>query len=163
METHLQHLKIIPLEFPRAMTSRSGRTCTMATIFSQMLFFNAATGYALTICLAGLALTTTTLPKISLLPALVAGFVRIYNRAKPGTAKTPVFFTSFAATLARVLSNLEATFCFNSHPLANAFASAPFVIAFAPVFLAAFIGTGNMVQDVNLGCSCKIGPRVLSH
>merc|ERR1719382_288003 len=97
MVMHLHHLQIIPLEFPRAMTSGAvGKTCTMASTLSQILFFNAATGYALTICLAGLAFTTTTLPKISRLPALVAGFVRIFNRVKPGTAKTPVFLTSFA-------------------------------------------------------------------
>merc|ERR1719190_201909 len=128
----------------------------MGATLSQMLFFNAATGNALTICLAGLAFTMTTFPKISLLPALIAGFVRIFNRAKPGTAKTPVFLTSFVATLARVLSNLDDNFCFNSHPFANAFASAPFVMAFAPVFLAAFIGTGSMVQKLNIVWLCEI-------
>merc|ERR1711920_903742 len=43
----------------------------------QMLFFKAATQYALTIVLAGLALTITTLPNISHLPAFVAGFKRV--------------------------------------------------------------------------------------
>ena len=65
--------------------------------------FKAATGYALTIFLAGFAFTMTTLPKTSRLPALVAGFVLSLRRANPGIAKTPVFLTSVAATPASSL------------------------------------------------------------
>merc|ERR1719150_779672 len=67
---------------------------SISTLFIQMLAFKAATGNALTIFRAGFAFTMTTLPKTSLFPAFVAGFVRIFNRAKPGTVKTPVFFDS---------------------------------------------------------------------
>merc|ERR1719476_28659 len=37
MVMHLHHLQIIPLDFPRAMTSRSARTCRMATTLSNAL------------------------------------------------------------------------------------------------------------------------------
>merc|ERR1719476_291089 len=37
MVMHLHHLQIIPLNFPRAMTSRSARTCTIATTLSNAL------------------------------------------------------------------------------------------------------------------------------
>ena len=80
-----------------------------------MLAFKAATGNAFTIFLAGFAFTMTILPKTSLLPALVAGLLRIFMRANPGTVKTPVFFTSWVPTAARASNNLEATDFFTSH------------------------------------------------
>merc|ERR1711972_656733 len=107
---------------------------------SQILFFKAATGYAFTIFLAGFALTITSLPKISRLPAFVAGLVRSFKRHKPGIAKAPVFFTSFEATSAKLFSTLEQIFCFNSNEVANAFARLPFVMARAAVLVVAFIG-----------------------
>ena len=58
--------------------------CIMAS--TQMLAFKAATGNALTIFFAGLALTMHILPKISSLPALVAGFARILRRQRLGMA-----------------------------------------------------------------------------
>merc|ERR1712072_1618208 len=48
---------------------------TAATV--QTLAFRAATGKAFTTFFAGLAFTMTTLPKTSLLPAFVAGFIRV--------------------------------------------------------------------------------------
>ena len=111
---------------------------SISTLLLQMLAFKAETGNALTIFRAGFAFTMTTLPKTSLFPAFVAGFVRIFNRAKPGTVKTPVFFTSAVATLASVSSNLEATDFFTSHPLANASAIPPLDMARTTAF--AFIG-----------------------
>merc|ERR1712060_375000 len=77
--------------------------CPRASV-SQMLFFSAATGKALTIFLAGFAFTTTTLPNISRLPAFVAGFVLTFNMARPGTVNLPVDLTSFVATAARLAS-----------------------------------------------------------
>merc|ERR1719296_162549 len=56
---------------------------------------------AFTIFLAGFAFTITTLPKISLLPAFVAGLVRVLSLHRPGTVKAPAFFTSCVATCAR--------------------------------------------------------------
>merc|ERR1712039_660570 len=81
---------------------------------TQMLFFKAAAGKAFTIFFAGLALTMTTFPKISFLPAFVAGFVRVLRRQSCGIEKTPVFATSFDATSARVFNKVEATFCLSS-------------------------------------------------
>merc|ERR1740120_276605 len=73
----------------------------------QMLAFNAATGNAFTIFLAGFAFTMTTFPNTSRFPALVAGFVRIFKRAKPGTVNTPVFFTSHAVANASAIPPLD--------------------------------------------------------
>merc|ERR1712176_640579 len=97
----------------------------MEHFYSQILAFNAATGNAFTIFLAGLALTMTTFPKTSRFPAFVAGFVRIFKRAKPGTVNTPVFFTSWVATRASSSSAFDATVFFSSHAVANASAMPP--------------------------------------
>merc|ERR1719464_1128106 len=76
---------------------------------TQMLALRAATGNALTMVFAGLALTMVILPKISLLPALVAGFMRVLIRHRPGMVKTPAFFTSTVAISARLAITLVAT------------------------------------------------------
>merc|ERR1719230_325133 len=68
----------------------------------QKFFLSAATGKAFTTVFAGLAFTTTILPKISLLPALVAGFLRVLILARPGMTNKPLFFTCSAAMLARL-------------------------------------------------------------
>eukprot|EP00974_Lingulodinium_polyedra_P055195 5306498-Lingulodinium_polyedra.AAC.1 len=60
-----------------------------------MFFWRAIAGNAFTTFLASLALTTTVLPKISLLPALVAGFVRVLISRSPGIVNTPELWTSF--------------------------------------------------------------------
>merc|ERR1712084_69312 len=104
----------------------------------QTLAFSAATGNALTIFLAGFALTMTTLPKTSRFPAFVAGFVRIFKRAKPGTVNTPVFSTSCVATRASSSRHLDATVFFTSHAVANASAMPPLDMALTAAF--AFIG-----------------------
>merc|ERR1712050_599906 len=91
-------------------------------------------GKAFTIFFAGFALTMTTLPKISLLPALVAGLVRVFKRHNPGIANTPVFFTSFVATSARLFNKVEQTFCLSSKLPANALAMLLLVIARAVAF-----------------------------
>merc|ERR1712190_479443 len=59
-----------------------------------MLSFKAFTGKAFTTLRAGLAFTTHILPKISRLPAFVAGFVRVLILHRPGRVNTPVFDTS---------------------------------------------------------------------
>merc|ERR1719373_854507 len=84
-----------------------------------------------------LALTMVILPKISLLPALVAGFMRVLMRHSPGKEKMPAFFTSAVAISARLLMTLEATDFFSSHFVATASAMAPLVMALLPAF---FIG-----------------------
>merc|ERR1712185_286758 len=64
---------------------------------TQKLLFKAATGYAFTIVRAGFAFTMTTFPKTSLLPALVAGLVRVLILTRPGIVKMPVLLTSLVA------------------------------------------------------------------
>merc|ERR1740129_1790863 len=82
---------------------------------AQMLAFRAATGNAFTTFFAGLALMMVILPNISLLPALVAGFMRVLMRQRPGKVKTPDFFTSAVPISARMLMTLLATDFFSSH------------------------------------------------
>merc|ERR1712141_587218 len=94
---------------------------------NQMLRFKAATGKAFTIVLAGFAFTICILPKISCLPALVAGLTRVLILHRPGRVKTPAFFTSAVATVARVPRSLAHCDFFTSVAVANASASAPFV------------------------------------
>merc|ERR1712003_593054 len=103
----------------------------------QNSFLSAATGKALTIVRAGLALTTTTLPNTSLLPAFVAGFVRSLNLHKPGTQNTPVFLVSAVAVVASTSRAFDATDFLISHAAAKASAMAPLVIAFAATFIGA--------------------------
>merc|ERR1719221_2095204 len=106
---------------------------------AQMLALRAATGNALTTFFAGLAFTMVILPKISLLPALVAGFMRVLMRQRPGRVKMPAFLTSAVPISARVLMTLAATVFFSSHCVATASAIAPLVMALPPAFIA-FMG-----------------------
>merc|ERR1719190_131512 len=108
----------------------SRRSCLHHWLPAQMLFFRAAAGKAFTIFRAGFAFTITTLPKTSLLPAFVAGFVRVFNLHKPGRAKMPVLPTSFVAISAKLSMNFEHTDFLSSHEVASASAIAPFVIVF---------------------------------
>merc|ERR1711976_453340 len=80
----------------------------------QTLFFRAASGNAFTIFRAGFAFTTHIFPKISLLPALVAGFVRVLILNSPGIMKTPVLETSFAAISPRLPMNFAHCVFFSS-------------------------------------------------
>merc|ERR1712087_464870 len=118
-------------------------------IHTQIDFLIAATGYAFTMVLAGFALTMTTLPKISLLPAFVAGLVRVFNLQIPGMVNTPVFLVSFCATEASVFNNVLHIFCLSSNLVAKAFARPDLLIARAAL-VAAFIGLfvfGNMMAQ----------------
>ena len=69
---------------------------TPATLSYHTASFAALTGRALTIFRAGLALNIIGSLVKGLVPlrALVAGFLMTTNFAKPGTRKTPVFFSS---------------------------------------------------------------------
>merc|ERR1712151_196029 len=113
---------------------------------SQMLFFRADTQNALTTVLAGLALTTTTFPKISRLPALVAGFFLVFSMQRPGMVNLPLAFTSLVATSAKVSSIFLQTAGFSSVASARAPAIPLFVLA-APFMAAAFIALGAMVSE----------------
>merc|ERR1712050_615716 len=101
---------------------------------AQMLFFRAAAGKAFTIFRAGFAFTITTLPNISLLPAFVAGFVRVFNPHKPGREKTPVLPTTVVAIEVKLSMTFEHTDFLSSHEVASASAIAPFDIGLAAIF-----------------------------
>merc|ERR1740138_1425851 len=111
--------------------SRSARGLQAAT--AQTLALRAATGKALTTFFAGLAFTMTTLPKTSLLPAFVAGFILVLILHKPGRVKMPDLTTSFVAMSHRLPISFAHTVFLSSLSVASASASAPFVMALAVV------------------------------
>merc|ERR1719190_73696 len=124
---------------------------------TRMLFFRAAAGKAFTIFRAGLAFTITTLPKTSLLPALVAGLVRVFNLHKPGRENKPVFPTSLVAISAKLSMNLEHTDFFSSHEVASASAIAPLVIGLPAVFIV-FMGAmflRDALRELELRCGFR--------
>merc|ERR1719433_61955 len=114
------------------------RPLTVCSMFFQNWLFRAATGKALTSVRAGLALTMHTLPKISLLPALVAGFFLVLILQRPGRVKTPDFFTSAVVTSAMLAKALKTSFFLISHEVATASAKAPFVMT--ALFIAFALG-----------------------
>merc|ERR1711862_476089 len=116
----------------------------------QIWLFNAATGKALTIVFAGLAFTTTSLPKIFFFPALVAGFTRVLIRQRPGMVKMPFLFTSVVATLTRLLMIPATCFAFISCSAARAAVNAPLVIAFASAFIDFIAFIGAMIETYGL-------------
>merc|ERR1711941_170232 len=74
---------------------QAGLQACASAMAAQMLSLSALTGKAFTILREGFAFTMTTLPKISRLPAFVAGLVRVFNLQIPGMVNTPVFLVSF--------------------------------------------------------------------
>merc|ERR1719326_2843523 len=110
----------------------------------QTLALRAATGKAFTIFFAGLAFTMTTLPKTSLLPAFVAGFILVLILHKPGRVKMPVLATSFVAISARLPMIFAHADFLSSLSVASASASAPLVMAFA---VADFMGAILRVSE----------------
>merc|ERR1719450_2114398 len=109
---------------------------------AQMLSFRALTANALTIFFAGLALTMTILPNISFLPALVAGFILVLMRHRPGIVKMPAFFTSAVPISARLARTLATTDFFSSHFVARASDMAPLLMAMTAFFMGAIAGMG---------------------
>merc|ERR1719476_358608 len=81
---------------------------------TQKAFFNAETGNAFTTVLAGLALTMTTFPKTSLLPAFVAGFKRVLIMHKPGSTNLPALFTCCVPISAKLFTAFAQTAFFKS-------------------------------------------------
>ena len=104
-----------------------------------MLFFRAATGKAFTMVRAGLAFTTHIFPKISFLPAFVAGFTRVFTMHSPEIVNLPAFFSCVAATPPKLLITFMHSDLFSSVSEAKASAKPPLVMGFAPDFIA-FIG-----------------------
>merc|ERR1711862_909886 len=105
---------------------QAGQKARATVTIAQRLSLMALAGNAFTTLRAGFAFTTQILPKISRLPALVAGFVLVLSLQTPGNMKTPVLPTSLVANSAKLSMTLEHTDFFNSHDVANASAMAPF-------------------------------------
>merc|ERR1719465_400715 len=85
-------------------------------------FFRAETQKAFTIFLAGAAFTLIVLPKASLVPAFLAGFVLVLIMHRPGMVNLPDFLTSAVARLAKLSRICE--HCDFLRPLVVAKASA---------------------------------------
>merc|ERR1712110_119322 len=113
-------------------------TCLPASEEAQMLFFSADTQKALTTVQAGFAFTMTTFPKTSLLPAFVAGFLRVFIMQRPGMVNLPALFTSLVATAARLSSTFLTAAGFSSVAVASAAAMPDFDMT-ALFIAAAFI------------------------
>merc|ERR1719479_728215 len=115
-------------------------TCPHVTcpcgIQHQIWAFNAATAKALTTVLAGFAFTIVSLPNITFLVALVAGFFLVLIMQRPGRVNLPTFFTSAVPTSANDIRSLVTTAFFSSQPVASASARAPLLMAFAAAFIA---------------------------
>merc|ERR1719164_102263 len=101
----------------------------------QTWSLSAATAKAFTTVFAGFALTFLISPKISLVQALVAGFLLVLMRQRPGTAKTPVFLTSCAPMAARLSNTAEHWEFFKPCSSAIDLTMALFAMAFAPDFI----------------------------
>merc|ERR1719199_1709631 len=106
---------------------------------SQIWSLRAATAKAFTTVLAGFAFTFTSLPKMFLTPALVAGFTRVLILAMPGIVKMPVFFTSAVARAARLSRSSEHAFVIISCFSASSLTMVPFDIALARAFIDFFM------------------------
>merc|ERR1719171_2193323 len=136
-------------------------SCQHHWLPAQMLFFSAAAGKAFTIFRAGFAFTITTLPKTSLLPAFVAGFVRVFNLHKPGRENTPVFPTSVVAISAKLSMNFAHTDFLSSHEVASASAIAPLVIGLPAAFIAFMGAIACEILSVRTGAGVCVQKTVL--
>merc|ERR1719396_89211 len=147
---HRSHFHIPP-DKPAGRPRPAQRPCAalrQARPSPQMLFFNADTGKAFTMVRAGLAFTTHIFPKISLLPAFVAGFTRVFTMHSPGIVNLPAVFNCFAATPPRLLITFMHSDFFSSVSEARASAKAPLVMGFAPDFIAFIAFIGAMVANL---------------
>merc|ERR1719422_1408077 len=108
-------------------------------IETQNCFFNTDTGKALTTVRAGLALTICIFPKISFLPAFVAGLRRVLIMHKPGSVNLPTLLTCFVAISANFSTIFVHSFLLISVASESAWARPPLLISLAPAFMA-FMG-----------------------
>merc|ERR1719453_1338464 len=112
----------VDIPTPRA-GSLHARQTTMTRIDQlQMLFLSAEMQKAFTIFLAGAAFTLMVLPKATLVPAFLAGFILVLIMQRPGIVNFPAFFTSAVARLAKLSRIFEHSDFFS--PLLSAKASA---------------------------------------
>merc|ERR1719198_1806697 len=115
-------------------------------------FLRSATGKALTIVRAGLALTLISLPKAMRLPALVAGLWRVLIRQTPGILNLPVDLTSLWMSSASESRALAISDFFFSHATARASAMPPLDMANLP-FMAFFMAFIAFLAIVRLNYS----------
>merc|ERR1712224_699841 len=102
--------------------------------------FRAFAGNALTTVFAGFAFTMTVLPKISLFPAFVAAFLRVFSMTRPGITNFAFFFTSEVPMLASVSSIFFASAFLISHASAMLPVNAPLDMTVALGAMAGFRG-----------------------
>merc|ERR1719433_879980 len=96
--------------------------------------------------LAGLALTMINLPNTSFLPALVAGFIRVFIMHSPGMVNLPVPLTSFVPTAVRLSNAALQSLGFRPVAVAMAFTIPDFDMAAALFIPAAFIAGAISVE-----------------
>merc|ERR1719336_1203495 len=77
----------------------------------------------------------------SLLPAFVAGFMRVLIMARPGMVNLPDFFTSLVATAVKLSSTFLTSDPFNSAAVASSATIADFDMATTPFIALAFIAS----------------------
>merc|ERR1719492_241209 len=141
------------------------RVTRNAALQSQTLFLRALTGNAFTTVFAAAALTTTSFPNITFLPALRAGFTLVFNVTRPGMVNLPVPTVSLAPTSARESNILDTTLFFISIAVATASARPPLVMGLPPfIAFIAFIGAmlklgGNGAKDDLFGWEGFPAPR----
>merc|ERR1719198_348149 len=116
-------------------------------------FLSAATGKAFTTVLAGFAATLTSLPNISLLPALVAGFFLVLIITNPGSTNLPALFTCAAPISASASMIFEHSAFFISHAVARASAIPPFARAFPAALGLAFIAFMAFIAFIAFGAA----------
>merc|ERR1719192_2199967 len=125
-------------------------------VAQRNVFFNAETGNAFTTVFAGLALTITTFPNTSLLPAFVAGFRRVLIIHKPGSTNLPALFTCCVAISAKLFTTLVHSDFLISVAAESASASAPLDMGFTPAFIA-FMGAMVQLEVGDLIWHAKCG------
>merc|ERR1719420_670844 len=121
--------------------------------YVQIAFLSAATGKAFTV-LAGFAATVTSLPNISLLPALVAGFLRVLIMTSPGSTNLPALLTCAPPISARASMIFEHSDFFISHAVARASAMPPFPRAFPVALGLAFFAFIAFIAFIAFGAAC---------
>ena len=133
VSTTIEALKTAPWDShgKQALGATADTTATTAQIWD----LSAATAKAFTTVLAAFAFTLTSLPKMFLIPALVAGLTRVLILQRPGIVKMPVFFTSAVAKVAKLSRSSEHAFVFISCFSAKVAQIAPLDMALAPDFM----------------------------
>ena len=107
--------------------------------------------------LAGRALTSHILPKISFLQAFVAGLTLVLIMTRPGKTNLPVLDTSLVPISARLFMIAVAADALISCSSAMAFAMELFVMALMGPFIVVFMGAMLKVDGGKSACRTSYG------